>query len=121
LRLLDNRNHSAAAAIAQFTLPAASIGAEVLLPAVCGCSVVRLRSTCLEQQSFEALLLELDANLLLAAALGHRWGGGRWQHTRSQNYNRARGVSGGLLQLPGLQLQPGAAPLESWEFESTMM
>jgi hypothetical protein len=41
---------------------------------VCGCSVVRMRSTCLEQQSFEALMLELDANLLLAAALGHRYG-----------------------------------------------
>jgi hypothetical protein len=31
-----------------------------------------MRSTCLEQQAFEALMLELDANLLLAAALGHR-------------------------------------------------
>lgn len=38
------------------------------------CSVVRIRSTCLEQQLFEALMLELDANLLLALALGHRCG-----------------------------------------------
>lgn len=41
--------------------------------AAAGFSVVRMRSTCLEQQGFEALMLELDANLLLAAALGHRW------------------------------------------------
>jgi hypothetical protein len=38
------------------------------------CSFVRIRSTSLEQQAFESLLLELDANLLLALALGHRCG-----------------------------------------------
>eukprot|EP00879_Flechtneria_rotunda_P014313 GHRR01014953.1.p1 GENE.GHRR01014953.1~~GHRR01014953.1.p1 ORF type:complete len:127 (+),score=30.24 GHRR01014953.1:233-613(+) len=34
-------------------------------------SVVRIRSTSLEQQSFEKLVLELDANFLLTLALGH--------------------------------------------------
>lgn len=38
------------------------------------CSMVRIRSTSLEQQAFESLLLELDANLLLHLALGHRCG-----------------------------------------------
>lgn len=34
-------------------------------------NVCRLRSTCLEQQRLEAFASELDASLLLAAALGH--------------------------------------------------
>jgi hypothetical protein len=38
-------------------------------------SFVRIRSTSLEQQAFESLMLELDASFLLALALGHRWGG----------------------------------------------
>lgn len=43
-----------------------------LLLACVAISFVRIRSTSLEQQAFETLVLELDANLLLHLALGHR-------------------------------------------------
>jgi hypothetical protein len=35
------------------------------------CSYVRLRSTALEQQELEQFVAEVDASLLMAAALGH--------------------------------------------------
>lgn len=59
------------------------------------CSVVRIRSTSLEQQAFESLLLELDANLLLHLALGHRWA----QATHNTNSTTVLTVNQGCILL----------------------